>query len=159
HRAPVPGVALIGGMTVRHPSAYVIGQTDVAVVAARHGGQVDGLPTVIVGIRVRPAWVIAGMESPGTIEQGRCGAQRWRIRSAAARQGGDRDGQRHQRRYDDADDQLALGCVDRGHHRRYRFGHQESSLATLSSVSRVRPTRYTVALSRAKAGATAPPID
>src|SRR6476660_8187850 len=90
-------------MTVRHPPAYVIGQTDVAIVAARHGGQVDGLPTVIVGIRVRPAWVIAGMESPSTIEQGRCGAQRWRIRAA--------------------DDQFALCCVDRGHRRRYRSGH------------------------------------
>ena len=52
--------------------------------------------------------VIAGMESPSTIEQGRCGAQRWWIRVAAARQVGDHDGPCHQRRYDDADDQFAL---------------------------------------------------
>jgi hypothetical protein len=35
HRAPVPGVAVIAGMTMRHPPAYVIGQTHVAVMAAR----------------------------------------------------------------------------------------------------------------------------
>ena len=114
HRAPVPGVAVIAGMTVRHPPAYVIGQTHVAVVAARQGGHIDRLPTAIVCIGVRPVWVIAGMESPGAIEQSSCGAQRRRIRAAAARQVGDHDGQCHQRRDDDADDQFALCCVDLG---------------------------------------------
>jgi len=72
-------------MTVRHPPAYVIGQTHVAVVAARQGRHIDCLPTVIVCIGVCPVWIIAGMESPGAIEQSSCGAQRWRIRAAAAR--------------------------------------------------------------------------
>src|SRR5499427_8024320 len=100
-------------MTVRHPPAYVIGQTYVAVVATRQGGHIYRLPSAIVYIGVRPVWVIAGMESPGAIEQSSCGAQRRRIRAAAARQVGDHDGQCHQRRYDDADDQFALCCVDR----------------------------------------------
>src|SRR6185436_13607272 len=52
-------------MTVRHPPADVIGQTHVAVVASRQGGQIERLPTAIVCESVRPAWVIADMESPG----------------------------------------------------------------------------------------------
>ena len=123
HRAPVPGVAVITGMTVRHPTADVIGQTHVAVVAARQGGQIDRLPVAIVCIGGRPARIIAGMESPGAIEQSRCGTQRRRIRAAAARQVGDHDGEYQQRRDDDADDQFALCWVDRSRRRRYRFGH------------------------------------
>src|SRR5260370_34899134 len=73
-------------MTVRHPPAYVVGQTYVAVVAARQGGHIDRLPTVIVCIGVCPVWIIAGMESPGAIEQSSCAAQRRRIRRAAAPQ-------------------------------------------------------------------------
>src|SRR4029079_4959570 len=67
HRAPVPGVAVIARMTVRHPPAYVIGQTHVTVVAARRGGHVDRLPTAVVCIDGRPLWVIADLESPGAI--------------------------------------------------------------------------------------------
>ena len=103
HRAPVPGVTVIAGMTVRHPPAYVVGQTHVAVVAARHGSHIDRLPTVIVCIGVRPVWVIAGMESPGAIEQSSCGAQRRRIGAAAARQVGDHAAQRNQGDNDDPD--------------------------------------------------------
>src|SRR5262252_5022919 len=101
-------------MTVRHPPAYVIGQTYVAVVATRQGGHIYRLPSAIVYIGVRPVWVIAGMESPGGIEQSSCGAQRRRVRAAAARQVGDHNGQCQQRRYDDAEDLFALSCVDRG---------------------------------------------
>ena len=57
-----PGVAVITGMTVSYPPAYVIGQTHVAVVAARRSRPADLLPTVIVCIGVRPVWVIADME-------------------------------------------------------------------------------------------------
>jgi hypothetical protein len=114
YRAPVPGIAVIAGMTVRHPPAYVIGQTDVAVVAARWGGQIDRLPTVVVCSGVRPVSVIADMESPGAIEQSSCGAQIRRIRAAADRQIGDHDGPCHQRHHHDADDQSALCHVDRG---------------------------------------------
>ena len=89
HRAPVPGVAVIAGMSVRHPPADVIRQSDVAVVAARRGGQVDGFPTAIVCGGVRPARVVADMESPGAIEQGRRGAQGRRIWATANRQAGD----------------------------------------------------------------------
>src|SRR6185436_3704245 len=56
-RAPVPGVAVIAGMTVRHPPADVIGQTHVAVVAARRGSHIQRLPPVVVCNGVRPAWV------------------------------------------------------------------------------------------------------
>jgi hypothetical protein len=144
HRAPVPGVAGIAGMTVRHPPAHVIGQTHVAVVAARQGGQIDRLPTAVVGIRARPLSVIAGMKSPGAIEQCRCGAQRSRIRSAAARQVGDHDGRCQQRRHDDADHQFALCCVDRDRHRRFRFEQH----ATSSPRFRCRQTGYHSNLSR-----------
>jgi len=138
HRAPVPSVAGIAGMTVRHPPAHVIGQTHVAVVAARQGSQIDRLRTAVVGIRVRPVWVIAGMKSPGAIEQRRCGAQRPRIRAAAARQVGDHDGQCQQRHHDDGDHQFALGCVDRGRDRRFSFEQH----ATSSSRLRCRQTGY-----------------
>ena len=48
YRAPVPGVTVIIGVTVRHPPADVIGQTHVAVVAARQGGHVDRLPSLVI---------------------------------------------------------------------------------------------------------------
>jgi hypothetical protein len=108
----------MGALCMPPPSALTpelgsmyVRQTHVAVVAARQGSHIDSLPTAIVCIGVRPVWVIAGMESPGAIEQSSCGAQRRRIRPAAARQIGDHDGQCHQRRYDDTDDQFALCCV------------------------------------------------
>jgi hypothetical protein len=108
HRASVPSVAVIAGMTMRHPPADVIGQAHVAVVAARQGGHIQRLPPVVVCTGVRPAWVIADMESPRAIEQSRRGTQRWRIGPAAARQVGEYDGPGHQRRGDDADDHCAL---------------------------------------------------
>ena len=110
---------------MRHPPADVIGQTHVAVVAARRGGHIDRLPIAIVCIGVRPVWVIAGMESPGAIEQRRCGAQRRRIGAAAPRQVGDHDGECQQRRDDDADDQFALCRVDRG---LCRYNHMPAAI-------------------------------
>jgi hypothetical protein len=93
---------------MRHPPADVIGQTHVVVVAARDGAHIQRLPLAVVCTGVRPAWLIAFMESPRAIEQSRRRAQRWRIRAAAARQVGDYDDPCHQRRGNDADDQFAL---------------------------------------------------
>ena len=39
---------MIIGVTVRHPAADVIGQTHVAVVAARQGGHVERLPSIVI---------------------------------------------------------------------------------------------------------------
>ena len=66
-------------------------------------------PSRVIGVGVRPVRVIAGMESPGAIQQRRGGAQRRRIRASADRQVGDHDCQCQQRRDDDADDQFR--CV------------------------------------------------
>src|SRR5262249_29870106 len=74
HRAPVPGIAGVTGMSVRHPPADVVGETDVAVVAARRGGQIDGSPIAIVRTGVGPARVIAGVELPLAVEQNGRGA-------------------------------------------------------------------------------------
>jgi hypothetical protein len=74
---------------MRHPPADIVGQADVAVMAARTGGQVDGLPIAVVRADVGPVRVIADMESPAAVEQGRRGAQRRRVTPASARQGTD----------------------------------------------------------------------
>ena len=96
------------GMTVRHPPADVVGQTDIAIVATRRGGQIDRLPTVIVGAGVRPMRVVANVESPGAIQQRRLSAQlRW-IRTAAPCQVGDHEDQGNKRRRDDDGDQPPL---------------------------------------------------
>jgi hypothetical protein len=106
-------------MTLRHPPADVIWQTDITIVAARQGGQIDRLPTAIVGINVRPVWVVAGMKSPGSIEQGGGGSRRWRSGAAGTRQVGYYGSDKDQRRKDNAGHQFALGCVDRNPRRRY----------------------------------------
>ena len=108
HRAPVPRVAVIARMAVRHPPGDVVGQPHVAVMAARRGGHIDRLPSAVVCIGVCPIRVIAGTESPGPVEQRRCGAQRRWILAAAARQVDDHDRECHDRRDDDAGDQ---SCV------------------------------------------------
>ena len=93
----------------------------VSIVAGMLADRVSKRTVIILmkSVEVLPVWVVAGMESPGAIEQCRCGAQRPRIRAAAARQVDDHDGQCQQRRHDDGDHQFALCCVDRGRHRRF----------------------------------------
>ena len=84
HHAPVPGSAGVTAMSVRRPAADIVGQANVAIMAARLGGQVDGAPIAIDRARLGPAWIIAGVESPVAIEQCRRGAQRRRIGLATA---------------------------------------------------------------------------
>ena len=108
----------MAGMSVRLEAVDVVGQPHVTVMAARRRGHVDRLPAGVVGLRGCPLWVITEMKSPHAIEQRRCAAQRWRICSAATREHHDRDCEYHQRRDDDAGDQLALWCVCR-----WRLGH------------------------------------
>ena len=60
---------------MRHPPPDVVRQADVAVMAARLGGQIDGVPIAIVSAGVGPVRVVAGMKSPAAVEQNRRGAQ------------------------------------------------------------------------------------
>ena len=116
HHASIPRVTGVAGMSMRHPPVDMVGQTDVVVVTAWLGGQVDRLPRVVVIEWIRPARVIAGMESPTAVEQRRRGAQCRRIGPAAAREIDDHDGQRQHARQDDRDEQPALRSVDRLDH-------------------------------------------
>ena len=108
HRAPVPGVAGVAGMSVRHPPADVVGQTDIAVVAAGRGGQIDGLP---IDDRPRLRRPSAGHRRCG-IASGRRAEWPRRAasadRPASALQVGDHDGPRQQGRQGDPDEQPAL---------------------------------------------------
>ncbi len=53
--APVPGIAGVAGMSMRHPPADVVRQADVAVMAARLGGEGYGFPGAVVRADVGPA--------------------------------------------------------------------------------------------------------